>query len=587
MGKGVLWNGKYYLIPQAASRIDSSALANSPLGGANKVAILAEMVGLIPPKTAIKINSPSLVNQLVHPDSAEARLGAQLLFDPSPGAQGASEVYLIPVNPATASSKAFKDAAVADVLTLTSYLFGQTANQVKAKIEAGTTGKKVTIQYVDNTEIFDNLTKDSFSIQYTGAAAACTMTVNISAATHLLTTNATAVAADNLSLDLNSFNTIQALVDAINSFNIAGVAKYTAVALTKQPKTDLSVQLDTVTAQDVKTAAFTAKSDLQAIVDGINKLSGYVLASRNTDAGTIPANVGWTFLNGGANGTTTNNDWQAAFDLLKTMKIDLIVPITSAAAIHSMADAHCAYMSGPNGKSERRCFVGGALQSWVSEAARLTAITALQTAVKNLNSDRTMHVGLGAKFYDPDGNIKLYPGYITACMYAGLAGGSSPVEPLTRKYLRCLGLEVELRISEIETLLESAVAIPIPDAVQGAGYVISRQLTTWNQNDDLYRIEFSVGRGADYIAREIRNRHELLVGKPGTESLDITIVNLTNAVLEAAKREEYIRNFDPKKTQLRVDGTIRYVDYFAEPILPVNWIFSTYHLQPTKFSIGL
>ncbi len=582
MGKGVLWNGKYYTIPQAASRIDSSALNNSPLGGANKVALLAEMVGLIPPGTAIKINSPSLANQLIHPSSEEARLAAQLLFDPSPGAQGSSEVYLVPVNPATAGSKTFKDATTNDALTLTTYLFGLTANQVKAKIEAGTTGKKVTIQYEDNTETFDNLTKDSFSILYTGSGSAATMTINVTAATHLLTTSCTGAVGDNLNLSLNTYSTIQALVDAINS-----TGKYTAAVLTDKPKVDLTMQLDAVTTQDIKTGAYTAKSDLQAIVDGINKLSGYVLATRVTDAGAIPANIAWTFMAGGSDGTTTNNDWQTALDLLKTMKIDLVMPLTSASAIHSMTDAHCTYMSGPNGKSERRCFVGGALQSWNSESARLASIATLQTAIKNLNSDRTMHVGLGSKHYDPDGNIKLYPAYITACMYAGLAGGSSPVEPLTRKYLRCLGLEVELRVSETEQFMETGGAVPIPDTVQGAGYVIARQLTTWNQDDDLYRIEFSVGRGADYIAREVRNRHELLVGKPGTESLDITIVNLTNSVLEMAKRDEYVRNFDPKKTQLRVDGTIRYVDYFAEPILPVNWIFSTYHLQPTKFSIGI
>lgn len=578
MGKGVLWNGKYYLIPQAASRVDSSGLANSPLGGANKVALLAEMVGLVPPKTAVKINSPSLALQLLHPNSEEARLAAQLLFDPSPGAQGASEVYLVPVNPATAASATFSD-----VLTLTSYLYGQTANQVKAKIESGTTGKKVTIQYLDNVETFDNLTKSSFSIQYTGAGSAATMTINTAAATHLLTTTCTGATGDNLSLDLETYNTIQALVDAINS-----TGKYTATADTAKPKADSSLQLDNVTTQDIKTAAYVAHSDLQAIIDGINRLSGYVSASKVVDAGAVPANAPWTFLSAGSDGTTTNDTWQEAFDLLKTMKIDLVVPLTGDDSIHSMADAHCNYMSGPNGKSERRCFVGGDLQSWNSESARLTSIAAIITASKNLNSDRTMHVGLGAKFYDPNGNVKLYPAYMTACMYAGIAGGGSPVLPLTRKYLRCLGLEVELRVSEIEQFLEgNGVAVPIPDPVQGAGYVISRQLTTWNQDDDLYRIEFSVGRGADYIAREIRNRHELMIGKPGTESLDITIVNLTNAVLEAAKREEYIRNFDPKKTQLRVDGTVRYVDYYAEPILPVNWIFSTYHLRPTRFTIGL
>jgi hypothetical protein len=578
MGKGVLWNGKYYLIPQASSRIDSSTLANSPLGGANKVAIMAEMVGLVPPGTAVKVNSPSLVNQLIHPSSSEARLGARLLFDPSPGAQGASEVYLVPVNPCTAAAATFSSA-----LTLTTFLYGDTANQVKAKLEAGTNiGKKLTVAYLENTETFDDISRSSFSIVYTGTSTTATLTINTTGAVHKLSTVCAGATADNINIDLNVYDTIQSLADKINS-----TGKYTCTILTTKPKDESTLQLDGQTAVDIKTAPVICKSDLQAIVDTVNKLSGYVTASRVTDATVVPANAAWTYLTGGSDGVTTNTTWQTALDLLKTMKIDLIVPISDDASIHSMVDAHCVYMSGPNGKSERRCFVGGALQSWNSEANRMTAIAALKTAVDGLNSDRTMHVGLGSKHYDDNGDLQLYPAYITACMYAGLAGGSSPVEPLTRKYLRTYGLEVNLRISEIETLMEYAVAVPIPDAVQGAGYVISRQLTTWNQDDDLYRIEFSVGRGADYIAREIRNRHELLIGKPGTESLDITIVNLTNAVLEAARREEYIRNFDPKQTQLRVDGTIRYVDYFAEPILPVNWIFSTYHLEPTKFSIGL
>lgn len=577
MGKGILWNGKYYLIPQAASRIDSSGLSGVQLGGDNRVALLAEMTGMIPPKTAIKVSDPSLPLQLIHPDCEEARLATQLLFDPSPGSPGASEVYLIPVNPCTTSTATFSA-----VLTLKSYLYGLTANQVKAKIETGTTGKKVTVQYGSTTEVLDNLTKSSFSIQYTGSGSACSMAINMAAATALLTTTCTGATGDNLSLSLNTFKTIQQLVDAISS-----TGKYTVTALTKTPDDDLSLQLDNVTSQDIMTTVYTAKSDLQAIVDGINKLSGYVSATRVPNAGATPANVAWTYLTGGVDGTTTSTDWDDALALLRGMDIQIVVPLTSDASVHAKVDSHCTYMSGPNGKSERRCFVGGALQSWTNEGARTSNITALVGLAKDLNSDHSMHVGLGCHKYDPDGVKKLYPAYITACMYAGIAGGSTPVYPLTRKYLRCLGLEVELRQSEIETLLEGAVAVPIPDMVKGSGYVISRQLTTWNQDDDLYRIEYSVGRGADYIARQVRNKHEELVGLPGTESLDITIVNITNAVLAAAKRDGYIRYYDPKKTQLRVDGTVRYVDYYAEPILPVSWIFSTYHLQPTKFSIGI
>lgn len=576
IGKGVTWKGKYYSLPQSASFIDSSALSPVQLGSANRLAILGEFIGLIPPKTAQKIGNSSLGNQLIHPQSEEARLAVQLAFNPSKGIPGASEVYLVPVNPAVQSSTIFSNA-----LKLTSYLFGLPANQVKAKIEAGTTGKKVTIVFEDNTEIFDNLTKSSFSIQYTGLGTAATMTINTAAATHMLTTACTGAVADNLNLDLNTFPTVQAIVDAINA-----TGKYTATVLTTN-RQDPSLQMDNVTTQDILTSVYTAKSDLQAIIDGINKTSGYVVASRVIDAAAVPANAGYTYLTGAVNGLSSNSDWQSAFDLLKTMDIDIVVSLSSSASIQAMGDAHVQYMSGPNGKSERRHFAGGALQSWVSESDRTTAVTALISAGKALNSDRTILTGLGCKQYDPNGIIKLYPAYITACMYAGIAAGASVVEPLTRKYLNCLGLEVDLRDTEINDLIEAGVAVPTPDNVQGAGYVVSRQVTTWGQDADLYRIEFSVGRGADYVASEVRKRHDLIIGKPGSEGMDTTLINLTNGVLEAAKRAELIRSYDPKQTQLRVEGTIRYIDYSAQPILPINFIFSTFHLLPTTLTIQL
>lgn len=579
--KGVLWNGKYYTIPQAASRIDSSALARSPLGGNNNLVILGNLLGLLEPKTAVKISSPTQALQMIHPSREEERLAVQLAFDPSPGSgiQGASEVYLVHVAPSTQAAKTFSA-----VLTLTSFLYGLPANQIKVKIESGTaSGKKVTVQYsTSEPEVFDNLALKSFSIRYTGAGSAATMSITPTAASHSLTTVCTGATGDNLDLDLNTFTTIQELVDAINA-----TGKYTATVLTSEPNQDLAMELDAVTTQDIRTAAYTANSNLQAIVDGINAKSGYVSAERVTDAGAAPANVGWTYLAGGTNGTITTDDWQAAFDTLKTMDMDFVLPLTSDASVHAMGDTHCDYMSGPNGKSERRQFVGGALQTWTSEANRITAAAALASAARVLNSDRTMHVGLGCKQYDPNGKSKLYPAYVTAAMYAGIAAGGSPVLPLTKKYLRCLGLEVELRVSEIADLIEAGVAVPIPDTVQGAGYIVSRQVTTWNQDTDLYRIEFSIGRGADYIASEVRKRHDLLIGKPGTEQLDQTIVNITNAVLEAAKRDGYIRSYDPEKTALRADNTIRYVDYSAEPVPPVNFIFSTYYLLPTSYTIGL
>jgi hypothetical protein len=534
------------------------------------------MIGLLPPGIPTPINDPALALRYLHPFSEEARLALQLVFDPAPGSeiQGASDVRVIPVNPCTPATKTFT------AYKLTGYLFGLPANQVKAKQEAGTTGKKVSIDYAGSTEVFDNLTKSSFSLQYTGAAAASLLTIDVSAATHLLSTANTGDV-DNLALDLNVYTTIQSLTDAINA-----TGKYTAIIMADKPG-DSTMDLDAVVGQAIKAAAYTVKSDLQAIIDGINARSGYALAERIVDATGVPANFDWTYLAGGTNGVTTNNDWQAAFDNLKAVKGDFILVLSGDASIHAMADSHADYMLGA--KNERQVFVGGELQAWGSVNARATAIATLKAAAKVLNSDLTLHAGLGNYQYDPNGKSKLYPAYITAAMYAGIAAGGSPVLPLTAKYLRCLGLEVELTEQEAGDLVEAGVAVPIPDTVQGAGYQISRQVTTWNQNDDLTRIEFSVRRGTFYVAAQIRQRHDRLKGSPGTEGLDLSIISLTNSVLQMALREGYIRSFDPKKTVLRADGMIRYVDYAAVPIYPVNWIFSTYHVEPLEqvFSVGL
>ena len=575
--KGILWNGKNFVRPQAASAIDSSQLTPVTLGGANNLAIMANMIGLVPAGAALLVSDPTLAQSLIHPSCDDAIQAIKLAFAPSPGQPGASQIYMVPVNTATQAQL-----TVGGMLKFISFMFGIPANQIKLKVETGTlTGKKITVSYQGTTETFDNLAKPSFSVQYNGPGSACALTILPTAAGHSLTTVCTGSVGDNLDLDMAALTTVQQLCDAISSTGV-----YTVNVLAQKAITDLSMSLDTVSNQDIKTAPYTANSNLQACVEGINGKSEFVTVSSVADAGAAPANVNWAFLAGAVNGTTTTNDWQAALNILKTLPINFITPVSPDPAVHSMVNAHCVYMSGFNGMSERRCFVGGPLQSWVGEVGRATAIAALSAAASSLNSDRTVHAGLGTVTIDQNGNSTLYPAYQTAAMYAGIAASGSPVNPLTNKYLNCSGAEVELRPEEIDALIQAGIAPPIADKENG-GYVVSRQVTTWNQSDDLYRIEFSVGNGADYVAAQVRAKHNSLKGQPGLLGMDTTIVNLTNAVLKAALNDGYIRSFDPKLTTLRAVGTVRYVDYSAVPVLPINWLFSTYHLLPTNFTIGL
>lgn len=578
VGKGVLWRGTYYVKPQAASFVDSSNLSTVQLGSDNRVVIMGDMVGVIPPKTLMSI-TPSTAKEILHPSNEEARLACDLVFSPSKGGTlGASQVYLLATNPSENAS------LTTTGYVLSSYMYGYAANQISVKQESDTSGKKVTVVYEGNIESFRYIEKESFSIQYTGSGSACAMTIDIAEGTghHKLTTSCTGASADDLVLDFAIYTTIQSLVDAINA-----TGKYDATVLTSRPKVDLCMQLDSCTATAIKASAATVKSDLQAIVDTINARSGYLQATRVADAGAAPTNFDTTFLSGGTDGTTASDDWIEAFDVLKTADIQVVLPLTSDEDILLMADAHCQYMSGPIGKNERVFFFGTDNQTWTSAATRLASVTAISATAKLINSDRGVYAGLGSYHYDAYGNLKLYPGYITAAMYAGIAAGANSTVPITRKYLNCVGLETDLRIDEINELIEAGAAVPIPDVVQGAGYVVSRGVTTWSGDDDLLKIELSVRRGCDYIAKEVRNRHELLVGKPGTEAIDATIINVTNAVLQAAKKAEMIRSYDPKATQLRAEGTIRYVDYSAVPILPINFIFSTFHLQPLNVTITL
>jgi hypothetical protein len=572
--RGINWKGKYFLIPQAASVVDASALNQVALGASGRLVIMGEMIGLVAPKTVKKIGSPSEGLALIHPDAEEARAAIRKAFDPAKGLTGASDVYLVPVNPALQASLIL-DAKV----KLTAYIYGLPSNTIRAKVEAGSiVGKKVTVDFQGEPEVFDNIAKKSLTIQYTGAGTASV--VDITAASLAITTTGGA-AGETLTLDFATYKTLQQIADALDAIGTFDVT------IESSSPIDLGADLDFVVASAIKAAPVTFNSDLAAMVATINQSSGYVSAEKQAGVGTVPVNSDWTFLAGGVNGVTVNQDWQDAFDVLKGTYIDFIAPLTSDASLHTMLSAHLKYMSGFEGKSERRGFVGGPLLAWNSEAARTANVAALKLAAKNLNDDRIVHAALGCKDYDENGDVKLYPAYITAVAYAGIAAGNEVQMPLTRKYLNIIGLEAELRVSEIKDLIASGLAVPVPDKVRGAGFYISRQITTWLMNDNDYRIEFSVGRGADYIAAEVRKRHDEMVGNAGDLGTDQTMLNITNAVLAVALREGIIDSFDPKKTQIRVDGTVRYVDYSAAPVLPINFIFGTYHLEPTVRTIQL
>lgn len=401
----VFFGGRLWITPAVMSAVDDSQMANRNPAVGNVLAVIGLAKGG-KPQTVLRFGDPTDARRVLRSGNLlDAVLAA---FDPSNETGGPATVLAVRVDPATPSTLTLKDGGGSDVIELASTDHGQWTGQIKVKIEAGsTTGKKITTQVGNDYYVGDNIARNAFTVHYTGGLASATISVsgdNVTLA---------APSGSNIAtLDLATFPTVQQLVGAINA-----IPDFEAAVTDGNGERPTLDALDYAVAQDCKTAPYQVTAHLQAIVDWFNSAAeGFVTATRAANAGSVPANIGWTYLSGGSDGTPTNADWSDALALLQAEEVQWIVPATGDPAIHAMVDAHVQFMSGA-GQKERRAVVGTALGT--SDAAAVLA-------AKALNSDRTSLVHLGHYDFDAAGRLTLYPPYITAARVAGMFAGVTP-----------------------------------------------------------------------------------------------------------------------------------------------------------------
>jgi hypothetical protein len=401
------------------------------------------------------------------------------------------------------------------------------------------------------------------SLPTSGAAAPTTNTTSYNLNTYL---TGQTDSSQNIDICLdpakdNRYTTIQAVVNYIN-----GQTGYTASVL--GIATMNSSYLDVVTSQNIKTS-YTATALQGSIIYWINTYSNLVTAQAGTSSNP-PANTsGYVNLAGGADGTPTQTDWQNALTVLRKQDIQFIVPLTSDPSIHAMFDAENKYLS-QNGIAYRRGFYGGALGETDAQVI---------TRAQNLNSDRAVLAPVGFYQYDALGNYTLFPPYMLAAMFAGLAAGLDNIStPLTNKDLNVLGLERLLSQATIQNFIQSGVAAI--DARKKGGYYIVQGVTTSLVNNE-YSIEFSVGRVGDYIRELLANALSIYIGQAsnGTATASAMIATAT-AVLNSAKNNGLIVNFDKvsgvtQSTTTPTAWTVPVNIYVRDPI---NYVLVTISL---------
>ena len=562
----VFFNGRLLVSPTVASVVDDSALANRNLSVGNTVALIGRSAGG-QPNTPLRFGSPSQAAAVLR--SGELLDAVIKSFDPSAQTGGPAEVVAVRVNPATQASLSLLNASAAAVVNLVSTDYGLWNNQIKVKVEAASTaGRKLTTQVGNDFFTEDNVGRAAFSIQYSGAQASATLTINGTTAALAAPTGTTVA-----TIDLATYPTVQQLVDRINS-----VTGFAAAVLDGNGSKPTLQGLDFVTAQDVRTASYTARADLQAIVDWFNGTAeGFVTATRPANVGTLPAVLAYTYLVGGSDGSVTNTEWSNALSALQTVDVQWVVPVSSDPAIHAMTDTHVAFMSNV-GRMERRAICG--TPSGTSDATALTL-------AKALNSDRTSLVHLGYYDYDATGALVLFQPYMAAALLAGMFSGVNPGTALTNKTVKVRGLERKLRNPTDTDQLITGGVLCLEDTPQG--YKVVKSISTWLTNDNYNRVEVSTGVALDFVSRNVRLALDVLRGEKGNAITLARAKSIVQATLTELARAEPqgpgvlagdADNPAFRNISVGLDGDVMRVEFQCSPVVPVNYILVSIFAVP-------
>jgi hypothetical protein len=548
-----------HLLPGAYSRIDY-VRNNNGLVSINNAVIFGEARGGEPNKILWFGNASEAKDVLISGELLEAVRHA---FSPG-GDLRPQKIGACRVNPGTQSE--YMDMNSTDpIISITSRIFGTASNQIRKKQEAGTvSGKKITIQYKSQTpEVYDNVGKNSFQIQYMGVGSAAVMSIDQDS----LDVVVTGAEEDNLSLSFLEFPTIQEIVDFISSHPSYTCSMSTFIG------SDKSAELDSVSPQDIKTASYMVTSNLQALLDVYNRSSwvSAELHSSITERILPDNNANFVYLSGAVHGAYGNPEWEESLAMAKKEDIQFISTSSESAGIHALIKQHCVDCNSETGKAERQFIVGGALGESVEQAI---------TRAQNLNSDSGIVAYPGFKNFDLDDATKLKD-YSPAYYAAKLIGAMvclSLNEPATNKDVDVLSWEKKLSISDAEKLIAGGVCCGI---INKAGRFVTARTVTTYQGSELQRCEFSMVREALFASRDLRTAvEETFIG----HAMSNTMLGKVDAVVEGKLSQYFdlgIFNGNPPYWGFRktINGDVIQIDYDANLTPPTNFVFVTSHMH--------
>ncbi len=553
-------------VPGVYSRVNT-VLGSAGFSSFQNCVIMGEGYGP-KPQTLVQFNTiPQALNTLVGGPLLDA---IRLAF--SPGANVTpQQLYIMCVN-SSLNATSYLVSGANNIIELSTKTYGVQANQVTHLLSGGTTtGKKLVLTYKTQTETYDNLDQQLMTLECTDSSStAATVTIVNSSAAQTLTTAITGGTTAALNINLANYTSIGDVVAYIN--NQSG---YTATVGAGYTNTSIN-ELDQVSAVSILGTAATLHGIEYAIINAVNQGSQIATAADVSAANGIqpPSNdSATTYFSGGSNGTYQATDWTSALTALEAENVQLIATPDPTVSVMSAISDHCTFMSSTNQRKERQFVVGGAIGD-----STTTAITNSQT----LNNYLGMYVFNGGYQFNSSGVLTEYGASYVACMIAAIKSAVSINVPLTRKTLNLVSLEQKINQTDLQTLIQGAVA-PVSYNVSGVANVV-RQVTTYQAADLIYN-EFSMVTEANFVQYDLRNYLDpLFIGNPAIKTMLGTLKGAVQARLNS-----YVDNLGIITTDangrtwwnltISISGDVANVDFDANLTAPMNFTFITGHLH--------
>ena len=354
------------------------------------------------------------------------------------------------------------------------------------------------------------------------------------------------------------------------------------------------------------------RRDLQLIIDDFNVSSELLTAVRSAVTSTgaggaiaeytsgsvgVPGDV-FKFLAGGTRGSSTNTNWQAAFDLLLQKRVNHIAPLISEdlvneglgstatfTSIAAQLSNHVDIANGA-GKSERGGYIGmkGTKSQIIAQANSLN-IADVQLSAQKL------------RVLDVNGNLTLLSEWSSAVVAAGMRAGMPEVgEPLTWKFIKTSEVTQDpswdpKADTDANQFIQNGILFALLE--EGRGIRWERDLTTHIQDDNLAFSEGSVRDVVRFVSFGLRTTLELRFTGVKSSPASVTAIKDTAAnFLEVQRSNNIIVDSTNESGQILhawkslrvvISGDIARIRVEIFPSVGINYILIDEFLQlPTQ-----